>query len=120
MVEAEEVSAERALPAAQEGEETRVPVPLLASQAYDSWGCPGAIRGTRGAPACPSYCSRTSVSRHTLTPGGLIVLYCKRQGYALYMTSERCSFFIDLNDNFLFSVLTCKLTYKYIFYKRNR
>lgn len=43
-------------------EATRAGERRLQIRPYDRWGCPDAIRATRGAPACPSYCSRTSVT----------------------------------------------------------
>lgn len=39
---------------------TRGPERRDRTKAYDSWGCPGATRGTRGALESPSCCSRTS------------------------------------------------------------
>jgi hypothetical protein len=50
------------LPAgAAPAEITKVEVLQVRTRAYDRWGCPGAIRETRGALESRSYCSRTSV-----------------------------------------------------------
>lgn len=58
----EEVVAAKALPVDLAAVATRQErVQHRVTRAYDSWGCPGAIRETHGAPVCLSYCSRTSV-----------------------------------------------------------